>query len=91
MGGGGETSHTIMVFDILIRMNTNRAEYIECPILPVVEQFPHGISGGGGEETSHTIHRVVFVLGPPWRQYLARAQAPPKNIIFTNEIPHGTH
>ena len=42
MGGGGETSHTIMVFDILIRMNTNRAEYIECPIAPVVEQTPHG-------------------------------------------------
>ncbi len=28
----------IMNFTILIRMKTNRAEYIECPIAPVVEQ-----------------------------------------------------
>ncbi len=34
-----------MVFDILIRIKTNRAEYIECPIVPVVEQTLHGTHG----------------------------------------------
>ncbi len=31
-----------MVFDILIRMKINRAEYIEYPIVPVFEQPSHG-------------------------------------------------
>ncbi len=32
-----------MIFNILIKMKTNRSEYIEYPIVPVVEQPPHGI------------------------------------------------
>ncbi len=34
-----------MNFDIFIKMKTNRAEYIECPIVPVDEQTLHGTYG----------------------------------------------
>ena len=34
--------HMMMVFDILIRIKSNIMEYIECPIVPVVEQTLHG-------------------------------------------------
>ncbi len=81
MSGSGETSHTIMVFDILIRMKINRAEYNECPIVPVVEQTLHGTHGWSGE-TSHTIHRVVFVLWPPCHRCRTVVKAPPHSVCF---------
>ena len=73
--------HRLMVFDILIRMKTNRAEYNECPIVPVVEQTLHGTHGWSGE-TSHTIHRVVFVLWPPCHRCRTVVKAPPHSVCF---------
>ncbi len=38
--------------------------------------------GGGSGETSHMIHRVVFVLWPPSHQYRAGAKASPHIVCF---------
>ncbi len=42
---------------------------------------------GGSGETSHMMHRVVFVLWPHDQLFRAGVKASPKNLIFLNNIP----
>ncbi len=63
-----------MVFDIFIRMKTNRAKYIECPIAPVIEQPLHGTHGwrwGNKPNDSSRCVRFVATLLPifPWGNF----------------------
>ena len=50
----------IMVFDILIRIKFNRAEYIECPIVLVVKQTLHGTHGWRWGNKPHDYELYYF-------------------------------
>ncbi len=79
-----------MNFNILIRMETNRAEYIECPIAPVVEQTLHGTHGWRWGNKPHDSS-----CGVRFGATLAANTAPEQKrhpISFVLELtPRGTH
>ena len=92
----------MMLFDILFRMKTNRAEYIECPIVSVVEQPPHGtheaMQSGRGDPCgrpccpSMNISLVKFLK---IKDILGTPKSPRKGLPpLTNPwllTPHRTH